>query len=228
MLTGDGDKWVAMFDAFLDEAGTNEGCPVVTVAGFYASQDQWAAFRQIWKPHSQGFHALHSDDRFPALCRAITESGVKGLFVTVGKATYRRLATDHMKSFMGNAYAVCAFMCAMSICREVNAPTSFVLEQGQPNLDFVKRILEAMIDAGDPCVAAVASARKEQFIELHPADFIAHCGSSHDKPWLQKLFDVDCLKHGHIGEKELMKLAPEITAIVKNAKNERLKAKRNR
>jgi hypothetical protein len=34
-----------MFQAFLDESGTNPETPVLSVGGFYGSRDQWQTFR---------------------------------------------------------------------------------------------------------------------------------------------------------------------------------------
>lgn len=86
MLPGDGDRQLVMiaFDAFLDEAGTHAGAPVVTVAGFYGNKKQWALFRELWGPSSSDFHAKNSERRFPELCAAIEKSEINGIFVTIG------------------------------------------------------------------------------------------------------------------------------------------------
>ena len=187
-----------MLTAFLDESGTHDKGVCVTVAGFYGDESQWTTFRDFWRPYAEGFHALKSNSQFPRLCEAIEASKVQGIFVTVWKADYKALATEHMKSLIGNPYAVCALSCAMQICKKVgNVPTSFVYEQGQPNLDFVRRTLDVMMDSGECCIASVAGAKKSDFIELHPADFVSHCASSHDKVPLKRLFDGGLLKHGH-------------------------------
>lgn len=144
--------------------------------------------------------------------------------ITVNKEKYKRFASEHMKSFIGNPYAVCSFLCALTICKEVTESVSIVLEQGQPNLSFVKRILEVMMDAGDP-IASVASAKKSDFIELHAADFVAHIASSYDVPWMQQLFDSGRLKHGHLTEQNIVESVPQITEIVRRSKIERKKAK---
>ena len=218
-----------MLTAFLDESGTDDKGLCVTVAGFYGDEAQWRMFRDLWKPHSEKFHALNSGSRFPKLCEVIEASNIHGVFITIWKANYKALATEHMKSFIGNTYAVCAFLCAMQICEEVkNVPTSFVYEQGQPNFEFVKRILDAMMDFGEGCIASVTGAKKADFIELHAADFVSHCASSHEKPPLQRLFDAGLLKHGHVTEQILRDAGPSATAIVKKAQNERLKAKGRR
>jgi hypothetical protein len=228
MLLGDGERWLLVLDAFLDEAGTNKQCPCVTVAGFYGNRDQWKIFRDLWRPRSEGFHALRHEDRFPDLCSAIEASRINGIWVTLWKKDYEQFATEHMKSFMGNPYAICAFMCVMEICGRVKLPIAIVLEQGQPNLPFVRGILESMMDAGELCISSVTPAMKKDFIELHPADFASHCGSTYDKPPLQRLMDAGRLLHGHVTKDMLKDIAPQLTAMVKKARYERLKAKRGR
>lgn len=228
LLLGDGERWMAVLTAFLDESGTDEKLPCVTVAGFYGDKDRWKEFRRIWNPSSGGFHALNSNDRFPLLCEAIEASQVHGIFVTLWKGDYKLVATEHMKSFMGNPYALCSFICAMQICEQVNAPTSFVFERGQPNFEFVERILTSMMDSGEYCIASVTGAMKADFIELHPADMVSHCGSSYKKPILQRLFDAHLLKHAHIKKEKLSAVAPELTKIVHRARRARQKAKRER
>jgi hypothetical protein len=216
---------MAIITAFLDESGTDEKLPCVTVAGFYGDKDQWEEFGHIWRPHSVGFHALNSNDRFPLLCEAIEASQVRGVFITLWKEDYKQVATEHMKSFMGNPYALCSFICAMQICEEVNGSTSFVFERGQPNFEFVERILSAMMDSGEYRIASITGAIKGDFIELHPGDMVSHCGSSWKKPILQRLFDCHLLKHGHLEKEKLRAVAPELTKLVHRARRERMKVK---
>lgn len=233
MLLGDGKRWlvvVEVFSAFLDESGTGDKSPIVTVAGFYGDKEQWTRFRELWEPHSSGFHARYSDSCFEKLCSAIEVSAINGIFVCAGKEEYKLLATEHMKTFLGNPYSACAFLCALKTCAQVQAPTAFVLEHGQPNLQWVKEILEAMMDVGGEPISSVTSARKQDFIELHPADFVSHAAcfyQEHDS-WLERLTNADRLLQVDITAEALQNAAPMITAMVKRAKNQRLKAKRNR
>jgi hypothetical protein len=217
---------VIAFDAFLDEAGTHAGAPVVTMAGFYGSKEQWALFRELWEPFSLDFHAKNSERLFPELCTAIEKSEINGIFVTIGKVAYKASATERVKSHLGNTYALCAFICAMKICDEVRTPISFVFEHGQPNLSFVQKVLLDMLNAGNSCIAAVTPAKKTDFIELHAADFISHCASAYEKPWLQRLIDSRRLKHAHIGKQHLEITGVELEELMRKARWERRKAKR--
>lgn len=220
---------IEVCSAFLDESGTGGASPIVTVAGFYGDKQKWEKFRQLWKPHSSRFHARTSDSKFDILSSAIENSALDGIVLCVGKDEYKALATPHMKTFLGNPYSVCAFLCALKICGTVQAPTAFVLEQGQPNLRWVKEILEVMMNVGEP-ISSVTSAKKEDFIELHPADFVSHaaCFYQEHHSWLERLSNADRLFHADITAEALQNAAPMITAILKRAKNQRLKAKRNR
>lgn len=231
MLSGSGRRVVAVIhaQAFLDESGTNPETPVLSVAGFYGSEDQWHLYRTAWLPHSEGFHAKKCARLFPQLFAAIDASKVTGILTTIGKKTYEECATAHLKTAVGNPYSLAAFLCVLAICREVGEKrVSFVLEEGQPNLRWVREILEAMINEEGSCVAAVAAAKKTDFIELHAADFVSHIASAHEKEWMEKLFNVDRLKQGHITEKMVRDAAPQVTELFRRARHLRNEAKRER
>jgi hypothetical protein len=220
-----GGKTVAALTAFLDESGTNPEIPVLAVGGFYGNADQWTAFRNKWRPHSSNFHAKKSSRLFPQMFESIIKSGVLGIVVTVSKKIYKEKATDHLKTAVGNPYSVCALLCASTMCEESKKRISFVLENGQPNLEFVKGILEAMSLQGH-CVAAVASANKRDFVELHAADFLSHIVATRDLDWMQQLFDHKRLGHVHITKKILEETNPKITNLFRQAARTREKLKR--
>jgi len=218
-----------VLQAFIDESGTNPETPILSVGGFYGDREQWDLFCELWEPRSVGFHARQSSDHFPEICSAIERSKINGILVTVSKRAYKEFASNHLKTVVGNAYSICAFMCILSICKAVeNKRVSFVLEQGQPNLSFVKRTLDAMIDSGEWNIRAVASAQKSDFIELHTADFLSHVASSHDTEWMKRLFDAGRLLQGHITEAQLRETSPEITRLFQKARTARRIAKNNR
>lgn len=216
-----------MLHAFLDESGTNPETPVLSVGGFYGSKDQWEVFRWLWRPYSPGFHATRSTRLFPQLCSAIECSRVRGVLLTVGKETYKSYASAHLQTAVGNAYSVCALLCAISICtQENNQPVSVVLEQGQPNLSFVKGVLEGMIGSSYWSVVAVSVAKKSDFIEMHTADFLSHVASSHDVQWMQRLFDRDRLVQGHVTEEMLKEASPQVSELFRRARAARQEAKK--
>ena len=228
MLLGDGERCLAVLTAFLDEAGTHVGCPVVTVAGFYGNKAQWETFRTFWGPHCADFHAKDCEQKYPELFLAIEKSGINGIFFALGKDRYRNHSTKQMLSRLGNEYAMCAFQCVLSICKDVGSPTSFVLEQGQPNFEYVLKTLLYMLDSGETCISSVTPAKKADFIELHPADFVAHLASSGDRQWLDKLADIHRLKRGDIPSDTLIMVGQELACIIAKAKRERARAKRER
>lgn len=222
MVSGCGRWQIVTMHAFIDESGTNPETPVLSVAGCYGTKDQWEAFRKIWEPHSSEFHAKNSSRLFPQLCDAIESCGINGMLLTVSKRTYKESANAHLKTAIGNAYSVCALLCALMIGDAVyGQPVSFVLEQGQPNLGFVKNILEAMMDAGEPYIAAIVSARKDEFIELHTADFVSHLSSTNDRPWMQRLFNAKRMKHAHITKDKLDSASIEVTKLFRKVKKMR-------
>ena len=207
--------------AFLDESGTNPEIPVLSVAGCYAEQDQWAEFKRLWAPFADGFHAKSGTRLFQSLTDAMCAARINSLLVTVSKEKFKAYANAHVQTAIGNEYATCALLCVAQIC-EYNAPraSSFILESGQPNVDFVKRTIEMMMDAGYPDwrISAVASVKKNDFIELHTADFVSHIASTYDKPWMKILFDFKLLKHAHLTEQNLKYISPLATHTFHTAK----------
>jgi hypothetical protein len=222
-----GDRIVVAITAFMDESGINPELYDLSVAAFYGTGEQWRAFRDKWIPSAGGFHAKDSTRLFREIYKAILKSGVKGVVVTVNKKMYNKTATAHQKTALGGPYSACALLCAETVCEQVNKKrVSFVLEIGRPSLDFVKRVLEAKAEDPKSCVAAVASAKKADFIELHTADFLSHVASSHDVEWLEKLYLQRRLVHREVTEDTLRESAAEITELFRRARYARAQAKR--
>jgi hypothetical protein len=219
-----------MLHAFLDESGTHAQAPVACVAGFWGSGNQWRTFRKMWKPWCEGFHAKNSKERFPRLFGAIQASKINGIVLSVGNKTYKSTSTDHFRSALGNAYSLCALLCATDIAERVYPKrVSFVLENGQPNIGFVKAILEtAMLEAGDWVhIASVATALKEDFIELHAADFFSHIVSTHNSPWIEKFGASNRMLFGHVTGERIEKMSPQIKSLIVKQRTKR-RAERRR
>ena len=107
---------MAVLQAFLDESGTHPETPVVGVAGFYGSEQQWDAFKGFWCVAPEDFHAKNSPAMFGDICSAIERSEVNGVLLTIGKSAYTEFANAHLKTAVGNAYSVSALLCVKSIC----------------------------------------------------------------------------------------------------------------
>src|SRR5262245_33298370 len=73
------------------------------------------------------------------------------------------------------------------VARGGHGPVAFVLEHGQPNVDFVRRTLEMFIALPDHEVASVAVARKADFAALQTADLLANCYLARDSEWFKRL-----------------------------------------
>ena len=153
------------------------------------------------------------------MCSAIERSAITGFLVTVNAETYRTHASNHMKTAVGNAYSVCTLLCARSLCdKEGSRRVSFVLEDGQPNLAFVRGVLEHMKLEKPQRVVAVTVARKGDYVELHTADFLSHIASTYDRAWMERLFSTGRLFHAHVTEEIIRTTVPEISEIYRRAR----------
>lgn len=223
-----------MLHAYFDESGTNAGAVVLSVAAYFGTEDQWKRFESKWcGPLGSGeFHAKDCSHLFSPLSAAMEVSEITGVLCTIATEDFRNCANAQFKSTLGNAYAVCTFACAMAVCdvaREKGiGKVSFVLEHGQPNLVFVKTVLESMLDVENTCVAAVESAGKSQFAKLHPADFTSHVASSYDRGWLQHLVERCNLKHCHITSDTLGDVSQQVKTLINHARDARRAERRNR
>jgi len=170
-----------LYQAYIDESGTHEGAEILTVAGYYGTSAQWQTFLDNWKQTE--FHAKERrfDALKPQLAHAIDLAQLGGVEVCLRPWEFKNHANSDFKNHIGNAYAVCAFSCATRICELIGTDTearvAFVLEDGQPNANWVQRILIAMMQRFP--IASVTIAKKRDFPQLHTADFLAYFKKYH-------------------------------------------------
>ena len=223
---------MAVLFAYFDESGTNAQAPVLSVAAYYGTKEQWEKFERLWLPIGKDFHARCSSDLFPRLVEVMEQSEVEGVLCTVSKDDFKACASAQFKSQLGNAYAVATFSCAMAVCDAAKekgiGSVSFVVEHGQPNVEFVKKVLESMLDTGDTCIASVASAKKSEFAELHTADFAAHVASAYKRSWLQTLIDRCQLRHCHHQPETFVEVSAAVRKLISLARKQRFVAKKNK
>lgn len=186
-----------MIEAYIDEsAKTLAGRPVYSVGGFIGTRDEWRRFEELWTPEliGAGVPCYHGKDnkcdrlRLP-MVQTIQSSGVRGLLATVFQDEYTE-AGHELKSTLGNHYAFLAVHMALTIRdwarKNGGGPIAYVLEDGQPNVEHVMRVIRTLT-GGD--AASVACAGKRDFTGLQAADFVAHHGAALDVglAWITQL-----------------------------------------
>ena len=223
LLSRDGRRRIGVIEAYLDESGTDEVSPVVGVACYAGEHDEWLAFEEAWAPILRGagieyFHAQDQrcDPLWPQMLQTIQSRRIQGLLLSVRHDDYKAIPTARFKSTLGNAYGVCTFGCALQMAawsRENNhGPVAFIIEDGQPNIGFVRDTLESMIGDEVFNVAAVTVARKQDFVPLQAADFLSHCCSIDRIEWLRRLVG-DGYGHalqGHLTRADLVRLSGQM------------------
>src|SRR5262249_32023183 len=145
---------------------------------------------------------------------AMQDSELESFVAWIRPEDYRAHTTAHFKSGLGNAYAVCTFASAMGgckFCREGNlGKITFVIESGQPNIEFVRQTLEYMQTKERYGIASVVVAGKKDFVQLCTADFVAHSRTS-DGEWYQRLYESGRVSHDQITPEKLSRMSHRIT-----------------
>lgn len=215
------------YQAYLDESGTHEGAPILAVAAYFGTQEQWDTFLENWR--HEDFHACESrcEKLKPDLADAIDASGIDGAELCLRPHEFNSSASANMKSNVGNAYAVAVFLCVVGICELVsadneNARVAFILEDGQPNVSWVQRLLLSFM-AEYPTIASVTIRAKNNTPQLHPADFLAHSRSTTTIPWMNRLFANGRCREMPIDADIFVKTSDEVKQLIKE--NRRRKAK---
>jgi hypothetical protein len=185
LLSGDGRRDVVvvqLLEAFVDESGTHHGAPILSVGVCVGSHKQWRNFLALWRVAD--FHAKErsSDSLKPILLQAITKSRVRCFVGFVEPKDYATNAGVRLKAGLGNAYVAGVVSCVAAICRNAKRPISFTIEDGQPNSEWVRKVVQGMAYMPEwrDCIAGVALVPKKNFTQLHVADFLAHAWSTRD------------------------------------------------
>jgi hypothetical protein len=156
---------MALFiSAHLDESGTHKGSPYTVMAGYVATEGQWAALDWDWKLlltayRLSSFHAHEfyhrSEDQYRQLSSIQQASFEEQALALLERSTLFSIAVglvnkDHeeyrkdagIKNYKHSHYGVCFHHCMgdtlrMSERHFKGLPVSFVLEAGHPNSDDV-------------------------------------------------------------------------------------------
>ncbi len=212
-----------MLEAFFDESGTHAGAPLLCVDGYFGSHEQWDYFLSQW--HIPDFHAKNSSDSSKyKLAELINESGLTGMVCFVNPQRYAEETNAQWKTGIGNAFAACALACVLGISKELpTTPVAYVLEDGQPNTEWVHRVITAMShdEHWQQSIASVTLAKKPNFVQLHTADFIAHSWSTDHPIWRT------VLTNGHVYETDITPTLASMSEQVKQIDSAR-RAERRR
>jgi hypothetical protein len=237
--TPPGDKKpLAKIRAYFDESGTHNGARCLSVAYFAGTKDQWRGFLDEWQPrlvkaNLPYFHATDSkcDYLRPHLVKAIANNSLTGVVCSVFLDDFKKSVGQKVQSILGNAYSVCAFTCAMELCKWVKENSfksvALALEDGQPNANFVRdTLLKIMNDPEEP-ISSVTLEKKDGCIFLQPADFLSHTCSTHDIEWLERLFDTGNVSHAHFNAEQINHASKEIECLIVKQRAMRHSARRN-
>jgi hypothetical protein len=183
-----------MIEAYIDESGTHDESPVVSVACYAGTPEQWASFTNEWVPilKKSGlpyFHAKDSacDPLRPHLVKLIQKNELRGIVCAVDKSIYKNHANDQFRTHLGNMYSACAFMCVIESCKWAKenrkGQVGFFIEAGQPNDTYVEKVLKNyMAEDNQLDISSVTLVRKD-FHPLATADFLSHICSVNDYAW---------------------------------------------
>ncbi len=156
-VLSDNERCKVVIWAYLDESGTHRGSSLIKVAGYVGNETEWKYFQKKWvqklsKFDMEYFHAKNPkcDKLKPHLAREIIKRKLFGVISFLSPEDYNKYADNQFKSTLGNAYAICAYMCVMKIADISKdngwGPVSIVIESGQPNIDHIERIIKSMIN----------------------------------------------------------------------------------
>jgi len=198
----------------------------VCVAAVVGAQWQWRRLLSYWD--DRYFHAKDPKcaARKHGLFDAMQDSQLESFVAWIRPEDYYAHATAHFKSGLGNGYSVCAFASAIGVCtfcRENNlGKVAFVIESGQPNINFVRETLEYMQTKERYGIESVTVAQKKEYVQLCTADFVgvAHSRTS-DENWYQRLYDSGRVSHERVTPEKLGRMSGQISQNLKRLRQRR-------
>lgn len=149
------ERWMCMFTVYLDESGTHGKSPVVVVAGYLSTDDQWAKFSEEWQSVLQDykldcfhmtdfenrkgpFKTLTNAERFRLLEKLIAFIKIRqriGLAVAFHASDYKEIVEEFQDEPIKKPYSFCALLIMVVlknwlITRRHNEVIAYVYESG--------------------------------------------------------------------------------------------------
>lgn len=214
-----------MIEAYLDESGSHRGANVLCVAGYAGTREEWLIFIEEWGQQLNRFGISYFHGKSPKcdilkpyLVKAIKKRNLRGVVCSVSLEDYNSYAGEHFKSTLGNAYAICAFMCGIEFekwTRKNNlGQLSIALEHGQPNVDFVERIFKSMMSDENSIISNVSVAKKKELMPLQTADLLSHVCGTDDRSCFESLMQSGNVVHAHLTPKSIAETSQEVKKLI--------------
>jgi len=174
-----------MIEAYIDESGTHDESPIVSVACYAGTPEQWASFIKDWcsvlkKSGLPYFHAKDSacDPLRPHLVELIQKIGLRGMVCVLEKSIYENYANDQLRTHLGDACSACTFWCVIGVCnwaiKNHKGNVGFFIEAGQSNDDYIENVLKKYMAEENNLNISSVSLEKKDFPPLTTADFLSH------------------------------------------------------
>lgn len=240
LFSGNGRRIVAVIEAYIDESQKPLlGRQLYAVSGFFGTHEQWQRFGEIWQSVLDATEIAYYHGKDPKcdklrapMISAIRASGIQGLTASLWRDEFAK-GGHALKSVIGNHYAFQALWMALTIRtwakQNGHGPIAYILEDGQPNIEHVLRMIRTEIGAD---AAAVACAGKRDFIGLQAADFLAHHTAAMDVglAWVTQLLGEGpgCVKWGNLDPKDLDVLSRKMEDHQRQRRRHKSQAKRER
>ena len=232
-VTGATKRKLLVLQAFFDESYRHREPLIMCVAGFIGDKDQWQAFNTQWGKtlSCYGVECFHAKDREcdhlrPKLLELIDACGLNGITVSVDRKEYKEVCGDNMKTVISSDYGFCAVVCAFMFTRwakEVSAgPVSLIYEHGHPSSDYIGSLLRALMNY-DKSIAGAMMARKEDFLPLQAADFLAHSYSRDNLFWFKELLKSGRVIHRQATSDQLKDLSAQFAMMFAESRHEKRK-----
>lgn len=193
---------MALFKVYIDEGGTDESSPILTVAGYVAKPSQWKLFSREWtrvlRPtgikvyHATDAQALRrafsgwSSEEVSALCAEllpIIPRYARGVSVSIDMREFKASLARRpdLLRIISSPYNCCFHWFTMSLLQYAHEARS------EPRFVFVHETNDAKSQAKEgfdwvkansafgngKCLISLSFARKDEFIPLEAADILA-------------------------------------------------------
>jgi hypothetical protein len=167
--SGEGNEWTLIFQAYLDESGTDDPNPQAVVAGLVMDKANFLLFDLVWNDilsrykislplHMKEFgkHGRLGYIDYPTRYELFKElSGVINCYkiysvaVSLGHDQYKKLLSNKKRkeiSLYGLCFMLCAYQCfAMAKANQYYGDIAFLVEEGNEHCEDVRRAYRGMM-----------------------------------------------------------------------------------